>query len=242
MAAFARRGIRQATMEELKMTTAVIGIGNIGKSVAKHLANGGEQVIVASRDNAQAVAFAKELGVRASAASVKTAISDADNIVFAVLFDTMKDLITTYKDLLEGKIVIDPSNPIKPAEGGKLVRTLPDGVSSGTVIAGLLPAGAHFVKAFGTLGADALAGSANRSPQRAALFYATNDDLAAKVIERLITAAGFDPVKAGGVKAALRIEVFGDLHQFGGLNGQVLTRDLAKAAVKAKPQTIGRQI
>jgi hypothetical protein len=40
-------------------------------------------------------------------------------------------------------------------------------------------------------------------------------------------------VKAGGVKDALRIEVGGDLHQFGGLNGKLLNVEEARAAVAA---------
>jgi hypothetical protein len=42
----------------------------------------------------------------------------------------------------------------------------------------------------------------------------------------VITAAGFDPVKAGGVSDAARIEVpDGDLHQNGGLGGRLLDTD-----------------
>jgi 8-hydroxy-5-deazaflavin:NADPH oxidoreductase len=93
------------------------------------------------------------------------------------------------------------------------------------VIAGLLPPGAHYVKAFGTVGAEKLAGAANRSPDRAVLFYATDDDVAASTAERLISVAGFAPVKAGGLDQVIRIEMFGDLHDFGGLNGKLLTVD-----------------
>jgi hypothetical protein len=104
------------------------------------------------------------------------------------------------------------------------------------VVAGLLPPGAQYVKAFGSLGAPSLASDANRAPRRVVLFYATDDERAAAVIEPLITAAGFDPVKAGGVKDAGRIEVpGGDLHQYGGLNGQLLDIDQARAAVAASP-------
>jgi predicted dinucleotide-binding enzyme len=138
--------------------------------------------------------------------------------------------------LLEGKVVIDPSNPIGFDDNGQAMRTLPDGQSSGSIVAGLLPAGAHYVKAFGTLSADTLAGAANREPQRAVLFYATDDDAAAATIERLIRAAGFDPLKAGGVADAGRIEApGGDLHQFG-LNGELVDLDRARAAVAAGGQ------
>lgn len=51
------------------------------------------------------------------------------------------------------------------------------------------------------------------------------------MIERLISAAGFDPVKAGGVDAAIRIEMYGDLHQYGGLNGKLVDQAEARAAL-----------
>ena len=63
------------------------------------------------------------------------------------------------------------------------------------------------------------------------LFYATGDAHAAAAIERLISAAGFDPVKAGGIDAALSIETSGALHQFGGLNGKVVDAGEARIAV-----------
>src|SRR5712692_10235238 len=119
-------------------------------------------------------------------------------------------------------------------ESGQMIRTLPDAQSSGSVVAALLPAGAHYVKAFGTLAADALASAANREPQRAVLLYATDDDTAATTIERLIRVAGFEPLKAGGVADAGRIEMpGGDLHQYG-LNGALLDLDQARAAVAAE--------
>src|SRR5437773_4558004 len=214
------------------MTTAIIGVGSIGKAVAHDLVEGGERVVLAAREESNATALANELGELASATSVEKAITDADVVVFAVWPDTFKDLIVEHGDLLRGKVVVDPSNPVAQDTNGAVVRSLPDDQSSGSVVAGLLPAEARFVKAFGTLGAESLASEANRTP-RAALFYATDDDQAAAAIERLISAAGFDPVKAGGVDAALRIETFGALHQFGGLNGKVINAADARTALAA---------
>ena len=75
---------------------------------------------------------------------------------------------------------------------------------------------------------------ANREPRRAVLFYATDDEETVTTVERLIRAAGFDPLKAGGVAAAGRLEVpGGDLHQGGGLNGWLVDLDEARAAVAA---------
>ncbi len=215
-------------------TTAIVGVGNIGSAVARHLVAGGESVVLAAKDESGPRALARELGSLARAASVEDAIADAGTVVFAVWLDTMKELIPQHARVLQDKVVIDPSNPIGFDESGQVIRTLPDGESSGSVVAALLPAGAHYVKAFGTLSAEALAGGANREPRRAVLFYATDDDAAATTAERLIRAAGFDPLKAGGLGDAVRIEApGGDLHQFG-LNGELVDLDQARAALGAE--------
>jgi predicted dinucleotide-binding enzyme len=214
------------------MTTAIIGVGNVGGAVARHLTAGGEQVVLAAREEADADALAGELGSLASAASVPEAIEAADVIVLAVWFDALKQLIADYGGLLDGKIVVDPSNPLGVNADGTVFRTLPEGQSQGSLVAAMLPAGARYVKAFGTLDAGSLASSANRAPRRAVLFYATDDDRAAAAIERLITVAGFDPVRAGSLSEAGRIEMpGGDLHL--ATLGRLLDADEARAAAAA---------
>src|SRR5206468_1169212 len=170
------------------MATAIIGIGNIGGALARHLVRGGEPVVLAAKDAANAAALAQELGELARSASVEETIAEADAVVFAVWLDTIKELAAKDTDLLAGKVVVDPSNPIGFDENGEMTRTLPDDQSAGSVVAAMLPTGAHYVKAFGTLSADSLASAANRDPRRAVLFYATDDDAAATAIEQLISA------------------------------------------------------
>lgn len=135
------------------MTTAIIGIGNIGSRVARNLVQGGEQVVLASRDQSGADKLAAEVRALASSASVVDAVSQADAVLFAVWLDTEKELISHLSEGLVGKVVIDPSNPIGPDGHGGFTTTLPEGQSAASILASLLPAGAHFVKAFGTLGA-----------------------------------------------------------------------------------------
>jgi len=215
------------------LITAIVGVGNLGSTVARHLVAGDEAVVLAAQDEAHAVDLARELGPRAEAALVEDAIEVADVVVLALWLDQTREFVPEQARLLEHKIVVDPSNPIGFDESGQMIRTLPDGESSGSIVSGLLPASTHYVKAFGTLGADSLASSANREPRRVALFYATDDDVAAGTAERLIRAAGFDPVKAGGAAAAIRMEgPGGDLSQ-GGLNGALLDLDQARAALAA---------
>jgi hypothetical protein len=209
------------------VTTAIIGIGNLGGAVARHLVDGGEPVVLAAKDQAKAEALAGELGPLARADSVEAAIAEADAVVLATWLDQTREVLAEDGRLLDGKVVVDPSNPIG-FENGQMIRTLPDGQSSGSVVADLLPASAHYVKGFGTLAATDLADHDNRDP-RVVLLYATDDDTAEATIERLIRAAGFDPLKVGGVVDAGRIE-----GPDGDLQGQVLDLDQAHDALATK--------
>jgi len=220
------------------MATAIIGIGNLGGAVARELAVGGEPVILSASSQAKARKAAAQIGSAASPAlNNRDAVQRADNVVFALWLGPMREVIDEVADLLPGKLVIDPSNPVSVAADGTLTRTLPEGQSSGELVAALLPQGTRFVKAFGSVAATMLASNAFRKPQRAVLFYATDDATAASEVERLIQIAGFDPVRAGGVATAGRIEVGGDLHPWGGLNGRLVDRDAAALLVGAAEQT-----
>jgi 8-hydroxy-5-deazaflavin:NADPH oxidoreductase len=208
----------------VKLTTAIIGVGSLGGTVARHLVAGGEPVVLAAANEGHAEALAGELGPNASAATVEDAIAGADVVVLATWIDQTKEYVPALASQLEDRVVIDPSNPIGFNESGQMVRTLPEGQSSASVVAGLLPTSAHFVKAFGSLGAiEQLATSANREP-RVVLFYATDDGAAEAAARRLITAAGFEPLKVGGLSDAGRIE-----GPDGELQGRIFDLDEARA-------------
>ena len=108
------------------MTTAIIGVGNLGGALARHLVAGGELVVLAAADDAHASALAEELGPSAAAASVEDAIAGADTVVLALWLDQIKELVPEQAQLLEDKVVVDPSNPIG-FENGQMIRTLPEG-------------------------------------------------------------------------------------------------------------------
>lgn len=87
------------------------------------------------------------------------------------------------------------------------------------------PAGARMAKALGTPGAASLESAAFQTPERAVLFYATDDNGINPEIEQLITDNGFAPVNVGGIDQSIRIEVVGDLHEFGALGKTVTTAE-----------------
>jgi len=124
----------------------------------------------------------------------------------------LKGVIDEIADSLADKLVVVPSNPLTIDAQGNLSRVLPEGQSSGKVVAGWLPAGTRLAMAFGSLSADLFISSSNRSPEPAVLFYVTDDDRAGEEVERLIRTAGFEPAKAGGIEQSGRLEVGGDLH------------------------------
>jgi 8-hydroxy-5-deazaflavin:NADPH oxidoreductase len=209
------------------MKTAIIGLGNIGRQVALNLIAGGQQVIVADHGPTKAQDFAKASGGNARALATADAVAEADIIVLAIYFDAIKEFLSEYRSKLAGKIIVDPSNPIAPDGKGGFKKTIPQDQSSGQLIAGLLSPGARLVKAFGTLAAPSLKSGARRTPEPNVLFYASDDRSAGDAVAELIKASGFAPVRVGGIDQSIRIEVFGDLHEFGKLGKLVTAREAA---------------
>lgn len=216
-------------MSTNKQTVAVIGLGNIGKVVASNLVKGSREVIVASHKIEDAKVFASQLGSLVKVADVKTAIKDADIIVMSVWFSTIQELFTQYATELQGKIIIDPSNPIAPDGNGGFKKIIGADESAGQILKGLLPQGAKLVKALGSLGAASLAGAAFQNPNNV-LFYATDDTSVNNAVEILIKDNGFDPVNIGGIDQSIKMEVFGELHEFGAL-GKPVTKSELKQTV-----------
>ena len=195
------------------MTTAIIGTGGLGSVIARQLASGGETLRLSSADKESARKLAGRIGPAAVvAADNRDALQGAAAVVLALRFTVLKGVIDEIADPLAGKLVVVPSNPLTTDAQGNVSRVLPQGQSSGKVVAGWLPAAARLAMAFGTLSAGLFESSGNRSPEPAVLFYVTDDDRAGEEVERLIRTAGFEPVKAGGIEQSGRLEVGGDLH------------------------------
>ena len=210
-------------------TVAIIGTGNIGSRLAADWAAGGQDFLLAGRDQEAARKIASDLDGHAEVVSVDDAIDRADVLVPAVWLDAFEQLIAQYGERLAGKVIVDPTNPVGPDGAGGYRKVIGEQESSGQILAGLLPAGARLVKAFGTLSAPTLAAAARREPERAVLFYAADDDAAGDLVAGLIRAAGFDPVRVGGLDQSIRLEVFGDLHEFGALGRPVTKSEALKA-------------
>ena len=195
------------------MTTAIVGTGGIGSVIAGRLAAGGERLRLASADQKSARILASRIGPTAEVAvDNRQAVIGAQAVVLALRFPVLKGVIAEIADSLDDRVVVVPSNPFGVDPQGAIYRLLPKEQASGDVIAGWLPSGVHLAMAFGSLSAELFEASANRSPTRAVLFYATDDERATEGVERLIRTAGFEAARIGGLGQSSRLEVGGDLH------------------------------
>lgn len=210
-----------------KTKVAIIGLGNIGKSVAHNLIKGNHPIMLASRDMEKSQALAKELGSQAEAKEIVDAITEADVIIPAIYFNSLKEFFKTYSAELEGKVILDVSNPIAPDGNGGFKKIIGESESAAKILIDFIPGSAKLIKAFGTLGAASLSGEAFSEPDQKVLFYASDSINSNAKVEELITNSGFVPLHIGGLDNAIRIEVFGDLHQFGAL-GKTVTLTEAK--------------
>jgi predicted dinucleotide-binding enzyme len=211
-------------------TVAIIGTGNIGSRLAANFAAGGQDFLLAGRDQEAAAKLAADLDGHAEVVSIGEAVERADVLVFALWLDAFRQLINQYGDRLTGKVIVDPSNPVGPDGAGGYRKVIGEQESSGQILAGLLPPGARLVKAFGTLSAPTLSAAARREPERAVQFYAADDTAAGDLVAELIRTGGYEPVRVGGLDQSLRIEMYGDLHEYGAL-GRVVTKSEALAAI-----------
>jgi 8-hydroxy-5-deazaflavin:NADPH oxidoreductase len=211
-------------------TVAIIGTGNIGGRLAANFAAGGLDFLLAGRDQEAAQKIASDLDGHAEVVSIDEAVERAGVLVIALWLDAFEQVIAQYGGRLAGKVIVDPSNPVGPGDAGTYRKVIGEQESSGQILAGLLPPGARLVKAFGTLSAPTLSAAARREPERAVQFYAADDAAAGDLVAELIRAGGYEPVRVGGLDQSIRIEMFGDLHEYGAL-GRVVTRSEALAAI-----------
>ncbi|AYN02394.1 NADPH-dependent F420 reductase [Chryseobacterium sp. 3008163] len=209
---------------------AVIGLGNIGQAVAGNLAKSENQFIVADRNLEKAKELSAKWGNNVLPSDIPNAVKNAQILVLAIPFEAIEGFLKEYSKDLEGKIIVDPSNPISPDENGGFKKIIGENESAGEINSKFLPENAMLVKALGTLGASSLSESAYQNPEKSVLFYATDDESINPEVEGLINDSGFEPLRIGGINQSIRIEVFGDLHEFGAL-GKPITLTEAKGKI-----------
>ncbi|MGW6008065.1 NADPH-dependent F420 reductase [Streptomyces sp. NPDC055210] len=179
---------------------SIIGVGNMAGALAERALAGGNAVEIIGRDPAKATELAASLG----SASVGTvgAVPAGDIVVLAVPYTGAEAVVSEYGDALQGKVIIDLTNPVSPDFQSFVT---PDGSSGAQEIAKTAPADAHVVKAFNTLFSNVLAaGSAEGRPLD--VFIAGDDAKAKARVSAFIESLGLRPRDTGQLAMARALE------------------------------------
>lgn len=185
-------------------TTAIIGLGNMGKGLAKRLA-GKTDLILSSRDGAAATAFATALPGGVSVLNQAAAIARADIVIIALPYAAALDFVRSTD--LSGKVVVDITNPLKADFSG---LTIGHTTSAAEELQAAAP-GAHLVKAYNTIFSTLFALPAEQTAT-VPVFLAGNDEAAVAAVQKLVEASGFAVEKTGALDAARLIEPLGMLN------------------------------
>lgn len=184
---------------------AVLGSGPVARALAKGLQTHGYEVRIGSRSPGKLEAFAAETGIPAGTFAEVAAW--ADGIVLAVLGRAAEEALRLAgSGNLDGKVVIDTTNPISdepPVDGVLRFFTAPNDSLMERLQAAF--PGARLVKAFNSVG-NALMVNPSFPGGKPTMFYCGNDVAAKGVVARLIEQFGWEAADMGSAVAARAIE------------------------------------
>jgi 8-hydroxy-5-deazaflavin:NADPH oxidoreductase len=178
---------------------SIIGTGNMGRTIGALAVAGGNTVEIMGRNQSKAAEMAKALG--SSARTGQWGAVPAGNIVIvAVLYGGVLPVVAEYGNSLEGKVIVDISNPFNSTFDGLAHR---DETSVAQEVARAAPAGASVVKAFNTTFRHVL------EKGRPDVFIAGDDAQAKAGVEDFIKSLGLRPLDVGDLKMAHWLEGVG---------------------------------
>jgi NADPH-dependent F420 reductase len=188
------------------MDITIIGTGNMARGIATRALAGGHSVALYGREPGKAQSLASELSGAVQAGSVGDQLR-GDVVVLAIPYDAVTDVIGSYAGQLDGKVVVDITNPLDFSTFTPL--TLEAG-SAAAEIAGKAPE-ASVVKAFNTTFAGTLV-QGEVAGQPLDVFIASDDAAAKRVVGRLVEDGGLRAIDAGPLARAHELEAVGYLH------------------------------
>jgi hypothetical protein len=188
-----------AEREERTLTIGVIGAGAMGGPLGQAWAAAGHRVVYATRNPAELMELVQAAAPRAVAGYTDAAAAFGDVIVLAVPPSAISQIGRDYGHLMQGKVVIDITNPRADRDGEEeTARWLEMG--TGLAMAQYLP-GVRLVKAFNTLSSRMLANPAPNGV-RIGIPIAGDDAEAREIAAALVRDAGFEPVIVGPLARA----------------------------------------
>ena len=188
------------------MDITIIGTGNMARGIATRALAGGNRVTLLGTTTEKAQALADELSGDVRAGQVGDPLP-GDVVVLAVWYQAVDDVLRRYEGQLDGKVVVDITNPVDTETYAPL------SIEAGSVaqeIAVRVP-GAKVVKAFNTTFADTLV-EGQVAGEQLDLLVASDDEEAKNLVSRLATDGGMRPIDAGPLALAHHLEALGYLN------------------------------
>jgi NADPH-dependent F420 reductase len=184
----------------------IIGTGNMARGIATRALAGGHAVTLHGTTEEKAKTLARELPGDARTGNVGDPL-DGDVVVLAVWYPAVGDVLGRYGSQLDGKVVVDITNPLDVDAFEPI--TLEAG--SGAQEAAAAAPGARVVKAFNTTFAGTLL-EGQVAGQPLDVLIASDDEEAKATVSRLASDGGLRPVDAGPLRRARELEALGYLH------------------------------
>ncbi|MCU1445089.1 NADPH-dependent F420 reductase [Cryobacterium sp.] len=186
---------------------SIIGAGNMGTAIAGIAATGGASVQLLAQDAEKTAAAAAALGASVVAGVAGDALT-GDIVILALPYPAVAGVLAQYRGQLDGKIVVDITNPLDFATFDSLV--VPSDGSAAQVIAEAVP-GARVLKAFNTTFAATLATGGVNGVAPTTVLVAGDDASAKDALISVLVAGGVLAVDAGALKRARELEALGFL-------------------------------
>jgi predicted dinucleotide-binding enzyme len=183
----------------------VLGSGEVGQVLAAGLKRHGYDVRIGSRTPAKLADFSRKAGIPTG--TFAEVAGWGESVVLAVAGSAAADALKLVGAArLEGKLVVDTTNPIadEPPEQGVLKYFTPANSSLMEQLQQAYPA-VRFVKAFNSVGSARMV-NPDFGGVRPTMFYCGDDAGAKAAVARLIEQFGWEPQDMGGAIAARAIE------------------------------------
>ncbi|MEJ7935788.1 NAD(P)-binding domain-containing protein [Sphingobium sp. AN558] len=183
------------------MKIAILGIGNIGKTLVRELTKVGHEIKVANSRGPETI-DAQILASGARATTAEDAVKGVDVIILSIPFQRLSTVRPILGGVPEETVVIDTAN-YYPARDGAIDAIEVGQVESLWVIEQL---GRPIAKAWNAIGARSFAiyGKAPGSPDRIAIPVSADRPVDKEVAMRLVDETGFDPFYAGSIAESWR--------------------------------------
>jgi 8-hydroxy-5-deazaflavin:NADPH oxidoreductase len=184
----------------------IVGSGHIGGTLGILFANAGYEVFYSSRHPETLKDLVKTAGPKARAGTIADAIAFGDVIVLSLPLKAIPELDAAIKKGLQGKVVIDTSNPYPERDGVTAVEARKDPGGMGVFVARLLP-GARIIRAFNTVYFVDLRKTVNKNDEKIGIPIAGDDPEGLQATAELVEHAGLDPVVVGGLSTSILFDV-----------------------------------